>query len=1152
MNSPFSSLRPPIVWLLAWLTLASAAFPQADNDEPAPDAPPERTIYVPYRDLKGVFDKLGAGVFVPYSEWLEMRRRLEQGAPHADDVPAVITESAYVATIEKDLVRINARFKINVLGTPWVEIPVKFGDAAVGKLDGPDGKVLLRGTGQGTYALLLAEQGEQEVTLELVARVQTSPEGREFALDVPPVGMTSLEIVIPEADQAVELTPQAALEPLESEDGQTRVRADLGATGRIAARWHPRVSRTPDMELLSSVTNLTQISIEDGLIRTDAWLTFEVLRGSLSQIRLEAPVDQRILDVNSPARIKAWRTEESDGRQVITVDLLNPADKQVVVEIHAERKLPEGEVQLAGRADDGAPYGIHAIDAAREAGQLVVRNAPDLDVALSQQQGLIRIEPAQVNERIRAEGMPAFKFYSPRFTLAATARPVEPRLLLSHVSRVTLREDEARLAASLVYTIERAGVFQLQLALPEALVVDDVQCPVMKEFSVDDATRTLVIDLAERTLGQVNIAVAGHVPLAADESERNLTLPILDPQGVTRENGTIQLFARDSLEVVTNDEQITAAQPLPAPPGERSGDVSLTAAWSFTRRPVAIPVTVKRKSPRLAVDVATSVNVLPQSTEVRTHVDFHVQFAGIDTFQLQVPEAISSSLQIEAVQTDPASPAIKQKVPLEPEDGWVVWTIEMQRDVVGLLRLALTYEHQSDESDAAAADEADGADDDEAGPATDQIAVSLVRPLPAPESDGRDAVPISRVRGEVAVRHESSLAVSASASGGDIEPVDVRELTLLPGEGTLAYRYFEQPADATLSLNLTRTRHDIYEVVATVARRVLVEIVNGPDGTAIYRVRMRVKSTERQRLQVDLPSQLELIGVNVNGREVKLEQAEPADEKLRLQGHYVPVARTTSADQEFGITFDFRWKVNPHLGQSDFLRGALELPLPVLGGYGTPAAVQEMRLAIWVPREYALVGEPEDFVCERDPRLFAALSSKAAPVSEKELDAWIGASDSDLAPRRQGLAGYVYSKIGGAHRVRVIWWNRVWMTIIVSAAVALIAWVLGRTGWENKLWWLLAGMLVLALIAMKDADWVAHAVSAARFGLVFLVVWWLISSLFAMTRHQAGVRAATAPAGAAPAGEVKEVSEFVGTPPVLPPPAPDDASRDSSNESGDQ
>ncbi|MFO1094978.1 MAG: hypothetical protein U0992_16975 [Planctomycetaceae bacterium] len=1067
MLSPLHFVRREALCLVALVVLAAPAFSQGSG-ETAPAAPPERTIYVPYRDLKGVFEQLGAGVFVPYSEWLKMRRQLEQGGPDGQAVKAVITESSYVATVEKDLVRITAKLKVNVLGQPWVEVPVKFGDAAVGKLTGPAGKVLLRGTGDGTYALLLGETGEHEVTLELVARVQTSPDGREFALDVPPVGITSFDVNVPEADQAIEVTPKVAIEPAEPVEGHTHVRASLGATARIAARWHPRVSRTPDMELLASVTNITQVSIEDGLVRTDAWLTFDVLRGSLSQVRLEAPTDLRILDVTSPARLKAWRTAEENGRQIITVDLLNPADKQAIVEVHAERKLPEGEFSLAGRSEDGQPHGIHALDAAREAGQIVVRNAPDLDLALLQQQGVVRIETAQVDPRIRAEGGLAFKFYAPRFTLAASAKPVEPRILLNHASHITLKEDEVRVEATLVYNVERAGVFQLLLTVPEGLVIDDVQCGAMKEFSVDAATRTLAIHLNERTLGQVNVSVSGHLPFAAGEGQTALSLPVLEPRQVTREDGQIRLYARESIEVVTNDQQVTAAQPLPAPPGEQMGDALLTAAWSFTRRPIAIPVTIKRKAPRLSADVATTINVLPQSTEVRTQLDYQVQFAGIDTFEFQVPEAISASLQIEAVQTDAASPAIKQKTPGAPQDGWVTWTIVMQREVVGLLRLALTYDLQAAVDPAAPAAGGGAADAAPATAPTDEIAIRLIRPRPAPAANGRAIVPLSRIRGEVAVGHETSLAVSGKAEGGDIEPVDVRELDMLPNGGTLAYRYFEQPADAALIVTLTRTRNAIHEVIATLVRRALVEIVNGKDGTAIYRVQMRVKTTERQRLLVDLPSQLELIGVSVNGREVKLEVAAEPDEKIHLQAHYVPVARTTSADEEFPLNFDFRWKVTPNIGESHFLRGSMELPLPVLGGYDTQAAVQELRVAVWVPREYALIGEPEGFTAERQPRLFSALTNTTSAVNESELDGWIGASNSGLATAKQGLAGYVYNRIGGSHRIRVVWWNRVWMTIVVSVAVAVIAWILGRTSWENKLWWVLATTLVLALVAAED------------------------------------------------------------------------------------
>jgi hypothetical protein len=70
------------------------------------------------------------------------------------------------------------------------------------------------------------------------------------------------------------------------------------------------------------------------------------------------------------------------------------------------------------------------------------------------------------------------------------------------------------------------------------------------------------------------------------------------------------------------------------------------------------------------------------------------------------------------------------------------------------------------------------------------------------------------------------------------------------------------------------------------------------------------------------------------------------------------------------------------------------------------------------------------------------------------------------------------------------------MTVLVSIAVAVVAWILGRTSWENKLWVLLMAAFVACLVGLRDADWLAHALSAARYGLAFLVGWWLVRGLF--------------------------------------------------------
>ncbi|MFV0443012.1 MAG: hypothetical protein ACK5Q5_05540, partial [Planctomycetaceae bacterium] len=233
---------PTFVALLVILLISSASWAQsADVKETEPATPADRTIYVPFKSIQDVLNKSAASAIVPYEAYL---RYLESLGTKLKPQPAdaVLSQAEYTARIEEDVARITAKYTVNVLGQPWVELPLSFGEAAVGKLEGGE-KVLLRGTGEGTCALLLGEQGEQTITLELLAKVRTSPEGREFSLSVPTVGVTTLELTVPDADQAVEVTPRLILLPgAAAADGTTTIKASLGATKSITARWHPKAS----------------------------------------------------------------------------------------------------------------------------------------------------------------------------------------------------------------------------------------------------------------------------------------------------------------------------------------------------------------------------------------------------------------------------------------------------------------------------------------------------------------------------------------------------------------------------------------------------------------------------------------------------------------------------------------------------------------------------------------------------------------------------------------------------------------------------------------------------------------------------------------------------------------------------------------------
>ena len=465
---------------------AAAVAGEGDEAEPW-----ERLIYVPYRNLKSVFEKHPSTVFLPYLEYLKLWEQAGGAAREAGGppVPGVITESTYVGTVDENLARIRATLKVQVLGKAWSEIPVSFGQAAIGKISSPQGQVLLRGTGAGKYALLFPKPGAYQVTMELTTRIRSSADGHSFELDCPTVGMTTFELAIPRPSQTVDLKPQLVALPIEGAEGQTRVRARLGATPKIAALWYPKVGLKPDMDLLTSVENYQHVSIRDGLVHTDAHLVHDVLRGELTQLRIAVPSGHRILDVASPqAKIKPWKTVEEENRQIVTVEFLAAVRKQFVLEVHTERPAPAmGEIFAVSGIDPAGinkstiddprmkVHGIHSLDAVRESGQVVVTHGSDLTLTVQPPRGLVRIEPGEVRKEIRRTGGQSYKFYSPRFDLQVAYEPVQPRITVEHASRLEFRDEDLRLFSQLSYKVERAGVFGWKVRLPEGLELDDVR-----------------------------------------------------------------------------------------------------------------------------------------------------------------------------------------------------------------------------------------------------------------------------------------------------------------------------------------------------------------------------------------------------------------------------------------------------------------------------------------------------------------------------------------------------------------------------------------------------------------------------------------------------------------------------------------------------
>jgi hypothetical protein len=1089
----------------------------------------ERLIYMPFKNLKAVFEKPDGSVFLPYADYLKLiESAMADGLRKADQPPVsgVITSANYTARVEKDVAQVSATLVVQALDKGWAEVPVKFGEAAIGKLSSDSGKVLLRGTGNGTYSLLLPTPGEHKIQIELTARVRTAPEGKSLEMDVPTVGISTFELILPEADQTIELKPKLVTEPVAAaaDAKQTRIKASIGSTDKISARWHPRVGTKPDMELLASVTNQTLITVEDGLIHTDAWLTYEVLRGQIEKVQIAVPKGQRILDITSNAKVKEWKAVEEEARQVVTVELLSRLDGKVTLEVHTERAAPTEAFDVAGM-DGTTAYGIHALNVIRESGSVAVKQGSDLTLTVEEQTGLLRTDDSEVDARLKRPGALYFKFYSPAFKLNLLAKPVEPRLIVDHASQLVFRDDQLRLRSVATFTIDRAGVFEIRYKLPDNVTIENVVCDRMKQFDVSPDKSTLTVSLREKTLGSLAITIFAIRTLDPTAEKTDQILPTLEPVGAELENGKIQVYAPDAIDVITDAEKLVAVQPDPAPQAEGVANARLVSSWLYNRRPIEIPVRTVRKPTRLTASIGTRADVKQGQVQVTTNLNYIIEYAGLDTFRFSVPEALADKVQITST-AGGAAPPIKQKSrDAQAVEGWVTWTVVMQRDVLGTQPFQITYD-LTPSTDAEAKSE--------------KSVVEAIRVLdPYDKEDGpqgkRD-ITVSRTIGEMTVVKDRALSVSAGASGGDVEPIDVRELQQLAQDGFVAFRYFKQP----VKLELTANKYDVQGVVETVVSKGLLEVVLDKSSTATYRARYVMKSSERQRLRVDLPTDAEPLGVLVDRKPVALEKA---DLKTRdgWTSYFVNVARTKSSDEAFSLVVLFRIPLRPEAFQS--ITGKLLLRLPMIGGSDAQGvAVQQLRAALWVPFEYGMIGVPRNFSVDTRPSLNDLMfSNRKHAAQTQDLDAWIGADSGGVFEFPVDGFRYTFTNLGGRDNSTkdgslpplatiqgLTWWHLPWCTWIISGVIVVCAFILQRTSWENKLTVLIVAGFCACAYALLDADTIVHGLAVSTYGLVALVGLWLVNGVLGRKGTAAPASAPVVAATPTPA---------TTAPPVVPPPA---------------
>ncbi len=1087
--------------LMAWAVCAGAgAQPpapppagEAGNSEPLQPA----KVYVPYEKLRAVFESEKQGVFLPYNEF-ERLWRLAAGAPaevREAPTPFLISTARITGKVGEEVARMQLELTVDVLADGWVEAPIGLGDVAVVQAAFTDetsakAQPLLRVT-DGQYRLLVKGKGRRVLQVDFARQLASQPGLKVLDFRMPPAAITTLELLIPEENVKVDVEPMlaAAATPAE-QDGKkiTRLQAFLGASPQVKLSWKPKTEAAAELEPVVISDLLQHVHVAEALIEYTVTTTLEIRRRGVDAFTLQLPGGFRVTSVEG-ANLSKWDIQAppapaaaEPATQNLQVQLFSPARDSYVLTVKMERFLKEPEVKLAL-----APVLVQ--QALRQTGLLAITHSPRRSVEVTDPKDLSRVDVERLPENVRKQpGVIAYRFVVADYAGTLAIGTVAPRITVEQLWGIGVRGDRLELHGRLNYRVERSGIFQVMMNLPEPWEIVSLGPPELvddHQLSGQGAQRKVSILLKRELTGSFALNLEARAPRAAPDADVDFSLPLADAENLQLYSGQLLLLLAEQFRA----EQVGAEQLQSLPVARATRWISppdLIAAMALEFRavdrakPAGAKFRIAVKPAQVSAVVHRLVSIEPGSLTQEAVIDYQVRYAPVDTFYLMMPAALADAgAQIigadikENPRLDKLPPGESGPVTTapgaatRPGENWTYYKVVLQSPRIGAypLRVSVRQPFQAAQ----------------AGEPTTVV----VEPILAA---GRL---LSDQSGHIAIAKAETLAIGEPTST-NLVPADATSAVDLPHAphrrvASLAFKYTALPFSLTLPVVAQKEA----AVFATIARGVVVEQVLARDGRLNAHAIFLLATSRGDRLTVRLPEGADLFAVLLNGTEAPVELTTAPNERV--------VRLPPSAGQVARFVLEVSY------GLSGASRRRLAAPTFTEG-----IPVQQTLWRLWVPEEDYVLGYDRDF----------------SPLSVRQADSLIqtlgegqpSAVAFKLAPQgrqmsflRQGAPGTLRMHLAGKEVFGIVVW-----VIVLAAGVAML-----RLTVFQRCLIVLGAAVAAAIVRMFAPLLVRHVVLVgAPAGVIVLLLWvayWMFLRRLEARRVRPATVGPSAPGPAAPA-----------------------------------
>jgi hypothetical protein len=865
-----------------------------------------------------------------------VRVHLEAAHPEA---AASILSANYAGQVDEHVAQFDVLMRVST-SAPEQKLRLFGDDVTVREFSArPGGATLLR-EGK-SFAALLAKRGETTLQLKLLVKLGGDVTRRQLSFAIPSALSSQLTLAIDQPEADVEFP--AAISVKRSTAGQqTRVEGIIGSSERVEMQWTPRVKRAAEVAANVICQNSALVSFGNGVLNARAVLDYQITQGEMRQARVRLPAGHRLLRVDGE-RIRSWEVQTSDHdaersnkaplpltptlspsdgerektakasvgsdgeEQVLLVELLTGVASNYRLTVETERLLDA----LPATVKTEIP---HAAGVKRETGLIAVRADEELELAVEQTAELIRVDSEEFSRASSQKisgTINAFRFLKPEFALQARVAAVQPQIEAVVRNNFRIGAEQINLSTLVNYTIKRAGVFALRLALPADYRIENVGGTNILQWVEhnEGEVRVLEISLKERTIGLHAISLELARPFK--ELPKILNLAGGQPIGAQKQTAFVSVSVEPGVAVKPSSAEGLIEIPAGNAAEAQGLPTASVLAYKFIggtaeQIPWKLAVETETVDSWVRAEIVNTLTVSDDLVNGRASARFEIQNAPVKDLRLRIPSTFKN------VEISGAN--IRRR-----DRGGDVWKVEFQSKIRGAHTLTVTWEEPRARGTNVVAEARPGATAAQSG---NELNLR-----------GIGAANVERETGILAVAARPPLQITEQKAN-ELVRIDLRDLpdwAGQPDESTvLAYRY----ARPGYTLTVDSRRFAEAEVLQALVEDLRLSTVVADDGQVMTEMALSVRNQGRQHLEIELPQGATVWSAFVAGQAVR-----PSVKEGKL---LLPIEHSVGDDAPIGIELVY-------IGSSQFpaKSGEFELISPKMD-----APLKSARWELFLPADY--------------------------------------------------------------------------------------------------------------------------------------------------------------------------------------------------------